>query len=246
MEILPVSTSNNTAVGTAVGYRKASLASLDVSALDKPNFKLENLVRRFIHETNPDDAALSDSLPHAHTQASNTYNWHQKFKKSRKLIMYKDKDLPQYSKDKCYFNDLDYIKDFEIEFPDIVYNDALTSKLDFLTEPTDNDNDKIDIKQFSGDNIVAKNVRRIKDVMLIWRSNDRTVLSIYSYCAISGEISLHKQDQLRQDQMRPTTQVQDGEKERFKSFLRLHVTSAHLCPEQEEATEMKHDAANRP
>ncbi|GJW05513.1 hypothetical protein Tco_1564369 [Tanacetum coccineum] len=35
-----------------------------------------------------------------------------------------------------YFNDLDYIKDFEKEFPAIVYNDALTSKLDFLTEPT--------------------------------------------------------------------------------------------------------------
>ncbi|GJR54917.1 hypothetical protein Tco_1405438 [Tanacetum coccineum] len=35
-----------------------------------------------------------------------------------------------------YFNDLDFFKDFEKEFPSIVYNDALTSKLDFLTEPT--------------------------------------------------------------------------------------------------------------
>ncbi|GJX54566.1 putative ribonuclease H-like domain-containing protein [Tanacetum coccineum] len=35
-----------------------------------------------------------------------------------------------------YFDDLDYFKDFEKEFPAIVYNDALTSKLDFLTEPT--------------------------------------------------------------------------------------------------------------
>ncbi|GJV62564.1 hypothetical protein Tco_1473392 [Tanacetum coccineum] len=33
-----------------------------------------------------------------------------------------------------YFDDLDYLKDFEKEFPAIVYNDALTSKLDFLTE----------------------------------------------------------------------------------------------------------------
>ncbi|GKB14364.1 hypothetical protein Tco_0848287 [Tanacetum coccineum] len=37
-----------------------------------------------------------------------------------------------------YFNDLDYLKDFENEFPAIVYNDALTSKLDFLTEPSIN------------------------------------------------------------------------------------------------------------
>ncbi|GKD24750.1 hypothetical protein Tco_1230964 [Tanacetum coccineum] len=36
------------------------------------------------------------------------------------------------------FNDLDYLKDFENEFPAIVYNDALTSKLDFLTEPSIN------------------------------------------------------------------------------------------------------------
>nr|GEY02146.1 hypothetical protein [Tanacetum cinerariifolium]GEY12935.1 hypothetical protein [Tanacetum cinerariifolium] len=34
-----------------------------------------------------------------------------------------------------YFDDLDYFKDFEKEFPAIVYNDGLMSKLDFLTEP---------------------------------------------------------------------------------------------------------------
>ncbi|GJV80429.1 hypothetical protein Tco_1516299 [Tanacetum coccineum] len=33
-------------------------------------------------------------------------------------------------------DDLDFFKDFEKEFPAIVYNDALTSKLDFSTEPT--------------------------------------------------------------------------------------------------------------
>nr|GEY67106.1 hypothetical protein [Tanacetum cinerariifolium] len=33
-------------------------------------------------------------------------------------------------------NDLDFFNDFENEFLAIVYNDALTSKLDFLTEPT--------------------------------------------------------------------------------------------------------------
>ncbi|GJZ60755.1 hypothetical protein Tco_0616571 [Tanacetum coccineum] len=34
-----------------------------------------------------------------------------------------------------YFDDLDFLKDLENEFLAIVYNDALTSKLDFLTEP---------------------------------------------------------------------------------------------------------------
>ncbi|GJT88149.1 hypothetical protein Tco_1069866 [Tanacetum coccineum] len=35
-----------------------------------------------------------------------------------------------------YFDNLDFFKDFEKEFPAIVYNDAKTSKLDFLTKPT--------------------------------------------------------------------------------------------------------------
>ncbi|GJV14937.1 hypothetical protein Tco_1360260 [Tanacetum coccineum] len=35
-----------------------------------------------------------------------------------------------------YSNDLYFFKDIENEFPAIVHNDALTSKLDFLTEPT--------------------------------------------------------------------------------------------------------------
>ncbi|GKD74310.1 hypothetical protein Tco_1332592, partial [Tanacetum coccineum] len=35
-----------------------------------------------------------------------------------------------------YFDDLDFLKDFKKEFPAIVYNDALTSKSDFSTEPT--------------------------------------------------------------------------------------------------------------
>ncbi|GJY93197.1 hypothetical protein Tco_0508979, partial [Tanacetum coccineum] len=37
----------------------------------------------------------------------------------------------------CYFDDLDFVKDFENEFPAIIYNDAQTSELDLLTEPTE-------------------------------------------------------------------------------------------------------------
>nr|GEV89757.1 zinc finger, CCHC-type [Tanacetum cinerariifolium] len=36
-----------------------------------------------------------------------------------------------------YFDDLDFLKDFENEFPAIVYNDALTTKLDSSTGPVD-------------------------------------------------------------------------------------------------------------
>ncbi|GJT08385.1 hypothetical protein Tco_0842847 [Tanacetum coccineum] len=34
-----------------------------------------------------------------------------------------------------YFDDLDFFKDFKNEYPAIVYNDALTSKSDLLTQP---------------------------------------------------------------------------------------------------------------
>ncbi|GKD48774.1 hypothetical protein Tco_1277750, partial [Tanacetum coccineum] len=43
--------------------------------------------------------------------------------------------FPSAEPEVSYFNDLDFFKDFKNEFPAIVYNDALTSKLDLLTEP---------------------------------------------------------------------------------------------------------------
>ncbi|GKC27101.1 hypothetical protein Tco_1034395 [Tanacetum coccineum] len=44
--------------------------------------------------------------------------------------------LPSPKPTVSYFDDLDFFKDFEKEFPAIVYNDAQTSKLYLLTEPT--------------------------------------------------------------------------------------------------------------
>ncbi|GJX18373.1 hypothetical protein Tco_0219205 [Tanacetum coccineum] len=116
--------------------------------------------------------------------------------------------LPSPEPTVSYFDDLDYFKDFDKEFPAIVYNDALTSKSDFSTEPVvipqhidefnledetsfsecdeeeqnvlyfndlfpfniiypddlksdkDNDDDKIDIKQSSGEYLVNISKRR--------------------------------------------------------------------------------------
>ncbi|GJZ03140.1 hypothetical protein Tco_0521101 [Tanacetum coccineum] len=45
-----------------------------------------------------------------------------------------DSDEEDYMPKVSYFDDLYYFKDFENEFPAIVYNDALTSKSDFLTD----------------------------------------------------------------------------------------------------------------
>ncbi|GKE70136.1 hypothetical protein Tco_1528208 [Tanacetum coccineum] len=50
-------------------------------------------------------------------------------------ISFDESDDEDYAPTVSYFDDLDYSKDFEKEFPAIAYNDALTSKLDSLTKP---------------------------------------------------------------------------------------------------------------
>nr|GEU59166.1 hypothetical protein [Tanacetum cinerariifolium] len=55
------------------------------------------------------------------------------------LKMNSEDNLPSFPSPEptvSYFDDLDYFRDFDKEFPTIVYNDVVTSKLDFLTEPT--------------------------------------------------------------------------------------------------------------
>ncbi|GJU60863.1 hypothetical protein Tco_1238629 [Tanacetum coccineum] len=56
-------------------------------------------------------------------------------------ISFDESDDEDYTPTVSYFDDLDYFKDFKKEFPTIVYNDTLMSKLDFLTEPTMNPQD---------------------------------------------------------------------------------------------------------
>ncbi|GJZ07426.1 hypothetical protein Tco_0541219 [Tanacetum coccineum] len=53
------------------------------------------------------------------------------------IISFDESDDEDYTPEVSYSNDLDFFKDFENEFPAIVYNDALTSKSDFLTIHTD-------------------------------------------------------------------------------------------------------------
>ncbi|GJY99996.1 hypothetical protein Tco_0517426 [Tanacetum coccineum] len=50
-------------------------------------------------------------------------------------ISFDESDDEDYTPTVSYFDYLDFLKDFENEFPAIVYNDALTSKLDSSTKP---------------------------------------------------------------------------------------------------------------
>ncbi|GKC30389.1 hypothetical protein Tco_1037683 [Tanacetum coccineum] len=136
-----------------------------------------------------------------------------------------------------YFDDFEYFKDFEKEFPAIAYNDALTFKSDF-SEPIvspqhidkfdetslsecddeeqsviyfndlfpfnviylddlsdkDNDDDKIDIKQSSGDNVINTDVgaqhkghycKEIDELETVY-SGKRRVLNSYGYSNASS------------------------------------------------------------
>ncbi|GKB81555.1 hypothetical protein Tco_0948450 [Tanacetum coccineum] len=67
-------------------------------------------------------------------------------------------------------DDLDFFKDFENEFPAIVYNDALTSKSDFSTEPTlcPQHIDKFDLKDetsLSEDDEVEQSILYFNDLL---------------------------------------------------------------------------------
>ncbi|GJU78854.1 hypothetical protein Tco_1275924 [Tanacetum coccineum] len=50
-------------------------------------------------------------------------------------VSFDDSDDEDYTPTVSYLDDLDFFKEFENEFPAIVYNDAQTSKSDLLTEP---------------------------------------------------------------------------------------------------------------
>ncbi|GJT90470.1 hypothetical protein Tco_1079315 [Tanacetum coccineum] len=82
--------------------------------MDDPNITMEQYIR------------LEEEKGHRHGKV---YNWKTSTYVNIPLLPSSDPTVG-------YFDDLDYFKDFEKEFPAIVYNDAQTSKLDFLTEPT--------------------------------------------------------------------------------------------------------------
>ncbi|GKD00961.1 hypothetical protein Tco_1171235, partial [Tanacetum coccineum] len=74
-----------------------------------------------------------------------------------------------------YFDELDFFKDFENEFPAIVYNDAQKSKLDYLTEPIlnlkhideFNLNDSTSLSEYDKENVL-----RFNDLFNIIRPDD--------------------------------------------------------------------------
>ncbi|GJS88599.1 hypothetical protein Tco_0771235, partial [Tanacetum coccineum] len=82
--------------------------------MDNPNITMEEYIRL------QEEKALS---------RGETFNW-------QTATYVSMPSFPSPEPEVSYFNDLDVFKDFKNEFPAIIYNDALTSKLDLLTEPT--------------------------------------------------------------------------------------------------------------
>ncbi|GJZ96375.1 hypothetical protein Tco_0668709 [Tanacetum coccineum] len=116
--------------------------------MDDPNITIEEYIKLEEEKARRRAIVFNDTLTSEATLSyeptvsslNNKINFRASFDESD------DKD---YKPTVSYFDDLDFFKDFENEFPAIVYNDALTSKSDFLTEPAlnkDNDDNKIDIE----------------------------------------------------------------------------------------------------
>ncbi|GJR83121.1 hypothetical protein Tco_0153906 [Tanacetum coccineum] len=91
--------------------------------MDNPNINMEEYIRL------QEEKALS---------RGETFNW-----QTATYDYENDNDkvnmpsFPSLKPEVSYSNDLNFFKDFENEFPAIVYNDALTSKSNFLTEHID-------------------------------------------------------------------------------------------------------------
>ncbi|GJZ57462.1 hypothetical protein Tco_0612956 [Tanacetum coccineum] len=113
-------------------------------------------------------------------------------------ISFHESDDEDYTPTVSYFDDLDYLKDFENEFPAIVYNDALTSKSDFLTEPTVNPQHIDEFNETSlsvydeeeqNEKLVSKNGYDVFDMTLPPRDRDISILGLRVW-SIQGLIDL--------------------------------------------------------
>ncbi|GJT84117.1 hypothetical protein Tco_1058459 [Tanacetum coccineum] len=88
-------------------------------------------------------------------------------------------NMPSFSSPKptvSYFNDLDFFKDFENEFPAIVYYDALTSKSDSSTEPVEIPHhiDEFDLKTETSlsecdEDLAGKEIDNVGGVFIFWK-----------------------------------------------------------------------------
>nr|GEU89479.1 putative ribonuclease H-like domain-containing protein [Tanacetum cinerariifolium] len=110
--------------------------------MDNPNIKMEEYIRLEEEKAHRISFDESDDEDYKVVFDKNSFSYKITYVNDLKKDSKNDTDkvnMPSFLSPEpvvSYFDDLDYFKDFEKEFTAIVYNDALTSKLDLLTEPT--------------------------------------------------------------------------------------------------------------
>ncbi|GJS04370.1 hypothetical protein Tco_0320878 [Tanacetum coccineum] len=115
--------------GRVFNWQTASYGKIQV---DDDLYDLRSMEAEFLAIVIDDAFTPQDALP-CKSQVSTPVNDEIDFR-----ISFDESDDEDYTiiSDKNFcFNDLDFFKDFENEFPAIVYNDAQTSKSDLLTDP---------------------------------------------------------------------------------------------------------------
>ncbi|GJS69337.1 hypothetical protein Tco_0702178 [Tanacetum coccineum] len=116
-------------------------------------------------------------------------------------ISFDESDDEDYTPTVSYFNDLDFFKDFKNEFLAIVYNDALTSKSDFLTELTISPQhiDEFDLK------IITEYLVNISKRRTFWSLNE-DILKI-NYSEDQYAVSIKKDTARRRTSTREVLQL---------------------------------------
>ncbi|GJZ22265.1 hypothetical protein Tco_0559304 [Tanacetum coccineum] len=132
-----------------------------------------------------------------------------------------------------YSNDLDFFKDFENDFLAIVYNDALTSKSNFLTDPTKSPQH---IDEFN-----LKNEKSLSEC-------DKKEQSILYYNDLFPFNAIYHDD-LKSDKDNDINEIDNEQSSRDMSVVPLpnviNTDDGALALSQIKALEYKHDTSNK-
>ncbi|GJY14731.1 hypothetical protein Tco_0385153 [Tanacetum coccineum] len=101
----------------------------DIVKINDPNITMEEYIRL------EEEKALKRGKVFNWKTAKYGKIWYDEDIHTSDLVLFDDSDDEDYTPTVSCFDDLDFFKDFENEFPAIVYNNAQTSKSDLLTEP---------------------------------------------------------------------------------------------------------------
>ncbi|GJY75611.1 hypothetical protein Tco_0480727 [Tanacetum coccineum] len=157
-----------------------------------------------------------------------------------------------------YIDDLDFFKEFENEFPDIVYNDARTSKSDYLTKPIltpqhideFNLNDETSLSEYDEENVLyfndLFNIIHLDDLKLE-KDNDNNDVDIIQSPEDMAPLPAADQRHpwLKYQIKEYTEEIRHGYEQRLETIWSKPVNRVHILDFEGLTPEIRQDLAVR-